>query len=142
MKTEAAKAANMIRAELKKNGITAKVKSRNFSMGSAVDVTLIGDYCPATIAKVREFCGQFEYGHFDGSTDCYHVSNRRDDLPQAKFVHVETRYSEEIRKAAADYIANIRGIEEYERDRYEWLALSGSWGDFWRTRKPRVRLAA
>ena len=142
MKTQAAQAAAMIRAELKKNGIKAQVKSRNFSMGDAVDVRLLADYCPATVAKITEFCGRFQYGHFDGMTDMYEYSNRNDAIPQAKFVHVETRYSDELRAAARDYVANIRGIQEYEIEHYVWLAIGGRFGDFWRTRKPRVRVAA
>lgn len=142
MKNEAAKAAAMIRAELKKNGIAASVKSRVYSMGSSVDVRLLADYCPATVAKINEFCGRFQYGHFDGMTDCYEYSNRDESIPQAKFVHVETRYSDELRAAARDYVANIRGIQEHEVEHYTWLAIGGRFGDFWRTRKPRVRAAA
>ena len=142
MKTQAAKAAAMIRAELKKNGIAARVRSRVYSMGSSVDVYLNGDYAPATIAAVKEFCGKFQYGHFDGMTDCYEYSNRNDSIPQAKFVSVEARYSDALRAEVAAYVANIRGIQEYEIEHYVWLAIGGRFGDFWRTRKPRVRVAA
>jgi hypothetical protein len=142
MKNEAAKAASMIRKHLKANGIQARVKSRVFSMGSSVDVTLLGDYAPAIVKAVSSYCGDFQYGHFDGMTDCYHSSNRNDSLPQAKFVHVAISYSDELRAAARDYVANIRGIEAYEIDQYVWQVLNGSWGSFWRDRKPRVRLAA
>lgn len=137
-----AAAAAAIRAELKKHGLKARVRSRSFSMGDAVDVDVYADLMPAARKEVEAFCGQFQYGHFDGMQDLYEASNRRADLPQSKFVHVTVHYSDEIKAAAREYIAGISGIEEWRRDQYEWMALNGSWGDFWRDRKPRVRAAA
>jgi hypothetical protein len=137
-----AAAAQMIRAELKKNGIKASVRSESYSMGSSVRVKLLQDVGPAARKEIEEFAGQFQYGHFDGMQDLYEYSNKRSDLPQVKFVFIDIEYSDEIKQAARDYIANISGIEAHERDHYEYMALRGSWGDFWSARKPRVRLPA
>ncbi len=136
-----AQVAKLIRAELKKNGIKATVRSKSYSGGSSVTVNVQQDVMPATLKEIEAFCGQFEQGHFDGMTDCYEYSNRRTDIPQIKFVFVNVSYSDEIKQAARDYINEISGIDEWERDRYSWMALNGSWGNFWSARKPRVRAA-
>jgi hypothetical protein len=136
-----AEAAKMIRAELKKNGIAASVRAKSYSGGSSIDVRIEQDLTPAGLKEVEIFCGQFEYGHFDGMTDCYHVSNSRDDIPQVSFVFVRVAYSEKIREAAKAYVATIGGLAEHERDTWVHRAISGAdFGHFWRTQKPRVRL--
>lgn len=138
--TQAA-AAKAIRTELKKHGIRARVTSDSGSMTTSVRVEILEDVLPATKAEITTFAKRFQYGHFDGMTDCYEYSNNDDSLPQVKFVFVEVNYSDEIHAEARAYIEAINGIEEYEVDRYTWLALNGTWGDFWTGRKPRVRAA-
>lgn len=137
-----AAAAQMIRAELKKNGIKARVRSESYSMGSSVRIRIEQDVSPAARKEIEVFADQFQYGHFDGMQDLYEYSNKRSDLPQVKFVFVEVEYSDELKQAAREYIANISGIPERERDQYEYMAIRGSWGNFWKIRKPRVRLEA
>ena len=127
-----AAAAKMIRAELKRHGIPGRVTSESYAGGSSVSVHL-ADPLPATVAAVEAFANQFQYGHFDGMTDCYDFSNRRDDLPQVKFVMVYADYSDEIQAAAAAYAKEL-GVEF-------WLVLSGRFEGFWTSRKPRVRAA-
>ena len=141
MKSSQALAAAAIRNELKKNGIAARVTSDSASMTSSVRVLILQDVSPATRREVEIFAGRFQYGHFDGMTDSYDVSNRDDSIPQVKFVFVEVKYSDEIQKAARDYIAN--GRTDYEADRMTWQVLNGSYPcDFWRSRKPRVAVPA
>lgn len=130
-KSNHAAAAQMIRAELKKHGIKATVKSDCYSGGNSVRVRIQQDVCPATRKAVTDFAEQFQYGHFDGMTDSYEYSNRRRDLPQVRFVFVEVDYSDEIIQAAKTYAGE---------DRF-WQAISGVWGEFWRQHKPRVRVA-
>ena len=124
----------MIRAELKVRGIKASVRSASGSMTSSVDVTIKQDVTPEQYSEITGFANKFQYGHFDGMTDMYEYSNTNDDLPQAKFVFVRVDYSDEIRAEVKAYIANINGINDYERGRYEHMAISGSWGDFWNER--------
>lgn len=138
-KTTHAAAAAAIRAELKAQGIKARVSSRSFSMGNSVDVKIMQDLTPAGLKAVEAFVCRYQYGHFDGMTDCYEYSNRDDKLPQVKFTHVTIEYSAELRAAAVAYVANINGLHEYERDRYVWMVMNGTWGNFWQARKPRRR---
>jgi hypothetical protein len=126
-----AAAAKMIRKELKDRGIKATVRASTASMTSSVDVTIKQDLHPDAIAEVKQFVEQFQYGNFNGMEDIYEYSNRRDDLPQVKYTFVRVEYSEEIKSAVARYIGEINGIGEYEQDRYCYMALAGTWGDFW-----------
>lgn len=104
MKTPAAQAAALIRKELKAAfpNEPFRVRSRNFSMGDAVDI-YIGAYVgrgtfdqfnreftepTESMVKAREIVGKYQYGRFDGMTDSYEYTNSRKDIPQAKYVHV------------------------------------------------------
>lgn len=143
MKSTAAQAAAMIRKELKKNGIAASVRSENYSMGNSVNVTLT-DPMPATLRKVKEFAGQFQYGHFNSMEDIYEHSNSRKDIPQAKHVFVQPDYSDELRQAAREYVeTSFCGLQGYEVDRMVGQVLTGSMRivggscTFWTERKPR-----
>jgi hypothetical protein len=123
--SQAAQAAKAIRAELKKRSISAKVTSKVYSMGSSVDVTITQDLEPKTAAEVKDFCGQYQQGHFDGMTDMYEYSNGNDNLPQAKFVFVRIEYTDE-RVAAAKELAESYGRTGYEADEHSWRILNGS----------------
>ena len=79
--TKHAKAAKMIRQELKKHGIKATVKSESYSMGSSINIRIMQDLLPAAIKQIKEFADQFQQGHFNGMEDIYEYSNSRDDLP-------------------------------------------------------------
>lgn len=83
--SEAAQAAKLIRKELKAAFPKTKfsVTSEYFSMGNAVNISW--DNGPAK-SEVHEISDKYEYGHFDGMTDCYEFSNKRTDIPQTKFV--------------------------------------------------------
>ncbi len=89
--TQSAQAAKEIRKILKKAYPTIKfsVRSRNFSMGDAVDVSW--NLGPMT-EKVEALISHFQYGHFDGMTDYYENSNDIEGLPQAKYVHAQRNY--------------------------------------------------
>lgn len=141
MSTHAA-AARAIRNELKAHGISGSVRSRTFAGGTSVDVRITEDVLPATLQQIKAFAKQYQYGHFDGMTDCYNYDNDRPDLPQVKYVSVDYHASPELRDEVEKYVAKINGIKEGERWQYENMVMMGTWGDFWTTRKPRVRLAA
>jgi hypothetical protein len=149
-----AAAAKQIRAELKKHNINAVVRADGKGT-SSVDVYLV-DALPATVEQVRAFARQYQYGHFDGMQDLYEYSNRRDDLPQVRFVTVHNRHSDEVRQAAWDYLrAEFAGFEDAPAEQYKaagfnhaswgafgdvllWRVLTGQLGHFWRQIKPRV----
>jgi hypothetical protein len=142
MKSNHAAAAAMIRKHLKANNIKARVRASSYSMGSSVTVTILEDVLPATADVIRGYVNQFQYGSFDGMTDSYDYDNRREDLPQVKFTFVELERSDEIKAEAREYLSHIDGLSDYEREDYVHRVLNGSWGDFYATRKPRVKVAA
>lgn len=149
-----AAAAKAIRAELKKNGIKAKVRSSSFSMGNSVSVTVF-DQTPMTMREIESYCNQFQYGHFDGMQDLYEHSNRREDIPQVKFVSVTNERSESTKQGVWDwmraYYADFENApESYAEagsfftgheygDRAMYRELSDTDSGFWTSRKPRVR---
>lgn len=154
MKTEAAKAASMIRKHLKSNGINAKVTSQNYSGGSSINVKTY-DLLPATEKLVNEYLSQFEYGHFDGMTDCYNYSNVNHEIPQVKFVFLYNEFTNELRQKAWDW---LKGYYDYFMEAPEKVDDAchfkikelGLYGDqflfqemkrnaFWTTQKPRLR---
>lgn len=89
--TPHAAAAKAIREELKAKFPDHKfsVRSSSFSMGNSVDVLCPASLDPDKVDEVQAIAGKYQAGHFDGMNDIYETSNRRDDLPQVKFVHVE-----------------------------------------------------
>lgn len=94
--TEAAQAAKEIRKELKAINVKASVKSQTFSMGNSVDV-YVTDLSPEIEEQVQSICKKYQYGHFDGMTDSYEISNLNSNLvAQAKYVFVENKPSEEM----------------------------------------------
>jgi hypothetical protein len=144
MTTQHAQVAKLIRAELRKHGITANVRSRTASMMTAVDVTLY-DALPATVEQVESFCATFVYGHFDGMQDLYEYSNRRDDIPQVKFLHVRNEISPGRLASAWEYAkgyfadatqsAEPNSFEDY---RFRQLVLDGEAGGWLAQSKPRA----
>lgn len=156
MKTQAAQVASTIKKHLKQHGIDCRVKSDNFSGGDSVNV-YIHDVLPATLAMIKDYCSQFEYGHFDGMTDCYEYSNSRGDIPQTKYLFVNPEYSDELHqecwKWLIDYYqfndapADYKQAGNYHTDMWYSYGsqlirdelITGERG-FWRTKK--IRLAA
>ena len=99
-----AHAAKLIRAELKTHAIKGRVKASTSSMTSSVDVYLENCEPPWIFKAVETFANRFQYGHFDGMTDCYEYSNTNEGRPQVKFVFVHTGRSDADRKRAWDYL--------------------------------------
>lgn len=83
--TKAAKVAKIIKSELKKMGLTVRVKSNNYSGGNSVDVYL-ENVRPDLMSKIVKKYKKYEMGSFDGMTDCYNYDNVKADLPQVKFL--------------------------------------------------------
>ncbi len=86
--TPHAAAAKQIRGILKTAfpHTTFTVHARSFAGGDAVDVRWIDG--PIT-REVDALIGQYEYGSFDGMQDLYEYTNRRDDIPQVKYVQTQ-----------------------------------------------------
>jgi hypothetical protein len=91
-----AKTAKVIRAELKQAFPTTafRVNSESFSGGSSVNIHWTDG---PTDEQVEKITGKYQYGHFDGMIDLYEISNKRDDIPQVRFVMEERSMSDQTR---------------------------------------------
>lgn len=154
MISEHAHAAKLIRKEIKSHGIKATVRAETASMTSSVNVYLENEL-PATVAAIEEFATKFQYGHFDGMTDSYEYSNKKEELPQVKFVFVNVSFTDSMKQAAWTHlrkwhISLIDAPELYKDATNE--NFDGEWGStwvhralngsmecgFWNSYKPRV----
>ena len=125
MKSEAAQVANLIKTELKKNGINCRVKSSNYAGGNSVRV-YVANELPGSINKITAFCSKFQQGTFDGMTDCYISTNYRTDIPQVKFVFVDNEFSPQIKQSAWEFIRRYYALpdvpDNYDDIHNTWLA--------------------
>jgi len=114
--TNHAAAGKIIRAFLKKEGIPGRVRGCAFAGGNAVDVYL-ENQTPAIREKVEAFANQFQYGNFDGMIDLYEYTNRRDDIPQVKFVFVKNELLGDLKQKIWNYLlAAYVGMEDAPKD--------------------------
>ena len=91
--SEAAQVAAILKKEAKQRGLKARVRSRYFSMGNSVDVTLAHDTDKEEFHKFRMWADQFKSGDFDGMTDSYNY-RRGCTGPTAKYVSVDLDWRE------------------------------------------------
>lgn len=110
VQTEAAKTALYIKTILKREypNVKFSVKSSNFANGNSVDISWL-DGVPTK--EIDTFARQFEYGTFDGMTDCYNYDNKADH-PQAKYVHCQRRISPEKQAIIRKQLAELMSIED------------------------------
>lgn len=125
MQSTQAQAAKMIRRELKENFPNTKFRVRSDSASMMTAVRIFWTDGP-TIRDVDSIVGKFEYGHFDGMTDSYEYSNRRDDLPQVKFVQTHRKISDETKRQTLEKIAEEFGIDADAPDDV-WFDRVGTW---------------
>lgn len=94
-KSSHAGAAAAIKSELQNKfpGIKFSCTSDSFSMGDSVHISWTDG---PTTKDVEEISGKYQYGHFYGMEDIYENTNRRDDIPQAKYVIESRKMSDEI----------------------------------------------
>ena len=109
-----------IRAELKTLGVKAKVKSESFAGGNAVDVYL-EDVHPEKFHSIQTICKKYQYGEFDGMTDCYNYTNRNDSIPQVKYVCVSNKPSDKLSESIfwglkKEMPVMLKGVDEYPAD--------------------------
>lgn len=116
-----AQAAKLIRKELKAAfpDIKFRVTSEGYSMGDSVRVQWVNG---PTCSQVKEISDKYQYGHFDGMTDCYEYSNNRKDLPQSKFVFTDREVTKEIYDTMYDvWFSAFQGFEEIEGTKDQFL---------------------
>lgn len=103
MKSQQAQVAKLCKQYLTKRGIECRTRSDSFSMGDSVSVDVY-DQPPEVVREIEKELKQYQYGHFDGMTDCYESSNRRHDIPQTKYLHVNNKHSDALRAAAYEHL--------------------------------------
>lgn len=90
-----AETSKAIRKELKKAYPLTKfsVTSHSFSGGNSVAIEWIDGPTSESVGKIAN---KYQYGHFNGMEDIYEHTNRRNDIPQVKYVQVRREVSEHI----------------------------------------------
>ena len=123
--TEAAKAAQAIRSELKKAfpEIKFRVRSSNYAGGDSVRIVWSNG---PTSDSVEEITAKYQYGHFDGMVDMYEYSNNIEGLPQARFVFASREITTEAYAAKKAAIAKKFGIED-PADDTQWYKVFSRW---------------
>jgi hypothetical protein len=119
--TTAAKAAKLIRTELKKTFPEAKfrVRSNNYAGGDSVYVNWTDG---PTSEQVSDITAKYQYGHFDGMIDLYEYSNRIEGLPQVKFVLRQREISDETYARKKTALAKEFGIKD-ETNEEQWFSV-------------------
>jgi hypothetical protein len=119
--SQQAQAAKLIRKELKAAfpGIKFSVTSEGYSMGDNVNISWTNG---PTCSQVKEISDKYQYGHFDGMTDCYEYSNNRNDLPQSKFVFTNREITKDIYETMYDvWFSNFAQFEAIEGTKERFL---------------------
>lgn len=101
-------AAAAARVDLKKEFPTVKFSVTSASGAGTSSVRVEWTDGP-TSSQVDAVVGKYQYGHFDGMTDCYEYSNSREDLPQAKFVFTVREISPEMKLKFAQNVSETYG---------------------------------
>lgn len=117
--SEHAAAAKQCRAFVKSLGLTGSTTSDSYSMGSSIRVR-VNNATKEQQKQISDFCAQYQYGHFDGMQDIYETTNRRNDLPQVKYVFTEFDFSDDLKQAAYEW---ARAHLNYEGDTENLPAL-------------------
>ena len=125
--TEAARCAKLIREDLKKAfpQIKFKVTSSNYSMGNSVDI----DYTDGVESdKIKAIILKYEDGYFNGMDDSYNHYKNPDNIPRAKYIHVNREISEQV-KAQLLKELNITDLNAWN-DEYRCWNSSVLWQNF------------
>jgi len=134
MKYDSAKAAALLRKQLKSVGLDVSVKSRKYAGGSSVDIYLT-DASPAIVEQVERLAAFYKYGDFDALSDCYRHTNRNYNLPQVTYVFVNNGKSEMMRAkleaAAAEYFTHPDDIS-HDVETLKHRLFTGVIGNFWK----------
>lgn len=108
--SEVAQCAKSIRTELKKRfpNFKFKVKSESFAGGTSVNILWFNG---PTIKQVENITNKYQYGHFNGMTDSYECSNKREDIPQARFISTSRILSLEGKYYMVALLERDKGIK-------------------------------
>jgi hypothetical protein len=90
-------------------GTKFKIHSSNYSNGDSVRVSFI-DGPPGR--EVEEKIQKYQRGSFNSMEDIYELDNRRDDIPQTKYLFVDRKLSPEALERFAAEIRKDFGIPD------------------------------
>jgi len=107
--SQAAQVAKNIKQVAKKYDMKVTASSQYFSMGNSVTVKVLTG-SDDDVKKLKDYSAMYEYGSFDGMTDCYNANNVRDDIPQTKYLSIDDERAQYI-------VKNLKG-DKY--DDYSW----------------------
>lgn len=134
-KSTHAAAAAWIRTEIKKAypGLKFRCTSESFSMGNSVRVTIY-DQPPEVKNAIDALLAKYEYGSFNGMEDIYEYNNRREDVPQVKYVTLTNEMSDAKRqeiytRLRQNWAGGENLPEKYEDGRN--LDFQGEWVSTW-----------
>jgi hypothetical protein len=124
-----AAAAAAIRKELKAKFplVTFKVTSQCFSMGNSVHVSWVDGPLDK---EVDAIINQYQYGDFNGMEDIYEITNRRNDIPQVKYVQSRRDMSEATKALIAANILHQCALRDQEGNPITDLS-EDVWVDNW-----------
>ncbi len=143
MLSSQAQVAKLCRQYLKSIGVKGSCTSESFAGGTSVNVEF-QDQNPKMNKQINTQLSQYQYGSFDGMTDCYNYTNSRDDIPQTKYLSVNNRFSDELKQNAWTFlqaniaeIANLTKVYDYQTlntervggqyvDQFMFMFLNGS----------------
>ena len=122
--TTHAQTAKAIREELKKAfpNVSFSVRSSSFSMGDDVKIKWTNG---PTTEQIENITKKYEYGTFDGMTDLYEIDNKRNDIPQVKYIITSRTITEDIKEKTAQEIADRFGFDR--NDQKAWMEKLGEW---------------
>lgn len=104
----------IVKAELKK--AFPKVK---FSVTSDYNCVRVYWTNGVTVSMVNEITSKYKLGHFDGMTDSYDYSNRRDDVPQVDYVFLNRTISDDIYESKFEEYKNYYAGWKNLKDMYD-----------------------
>ncbi len=128
MLSSQAQVAKACRQYMKSINVKASCTSESFAGGTAVDVEY-NDQSPTMHKQITTELSQYQVGSFDGMTDSYNYTNSRDDIPQTKYMHINNRFTDELKQKAWDCIRanyaeakNLTATYSYEALNLERIA--------------------
>ncbi len=107
-----------MRNYLKEIGIKGRARSDSYAGGCSVHVTLVNP-SPAVKSQVEKFGARYEQGSFNGMEDIYEMDNYREDVPQVKYLFVDSEFSPEIKQAAYDFLRGFWNTDDDLPEKYE-----------------------
>ena len=82
-----------------------KASSQYFAGGNSVTVKVLTG-SDDDVKKLKDYAAMYEAGSFDGMNDIYNYDNKRDDIPQTKYLSIDDE--------RAQYIMNTFKGDKYE----------------------------